>query len=244
MKALETLMREKAFEQELSYTNTVALAFQPQSYSDFNQYPEFEELFRRWTQNDKNRGLDFVRIWALALNCKHALQHCDGSIAELGVYQGQSAALLSLYAERFSRRMYLCDTFDGFPEQQFDEYMSDGKKAAFKDVSLDAARAVVGDYSGINWVVGTFPESITKEMRDEKFAFVSIDCDIYAPVLQGLEFFWPRMQERGMIFVHDYSSGYWPGATNAVEEFCSKYGVAGCLLPDLAGTYILSRGRT
>src|SRR3954449_9089396 len=119
MKALETLMREKAFEQELSYTNTVALAFQPQSYSDFNQYPEFEELFRRWTQNDKNRGLDFVRIWALALNCKHALQHCGGSIAELGVYQGQSAALLSLYAERFSRMMSLCDTFDGFPEQQF-----------------------------------------------------------------------------------------------------------------------------
>lgn len=78
-------------------------------------------------------------------------------------------------------------------------------------------------------------------MRDDRFAFVSIDCDIYEPVRQGLEFFWPRMQRGGVIFVHDYSSGYWPGATKAVDEFCAHNGIAGCVLPDLAGTYILVR---
>jgi hypothetical protein len=45
----------------------------------------------------------------------------------------------------------------------------------------------------------------------------------------------------GVIFVHDYSSGYWPGATRAVDEFCALNGVAGCLLPDLAGSYVLTR---
>jgi O-methyltransferase len=166
-------------------------------------------------------------------------------MAELGVYQGQGAALLSLYAERFSRRLYLCDTFSGFPEPQFEleEDMSDGKKAAFKDISLESAQAVVGDYSGVRWLVGMFPDSITQEMRDDRFSFVSIDCDIYEPIRQGLKFFWPRMQPGGIIFIHDYSSGYWPGATKAVDEFCAEEGVAGCVLPDLCGTYILARGR-
>lgn len=245
MKALEALTRERAFDHEVSYTKTVALTFQPLSYADFNSHPEFEEAFGRWTQNDKGRGLDFARIWGMALNCKQALKSGPGSIAELGVYQGQSAALLSLYAERFSRRIYLCDTFDGFPDQQFEleEDMSDGKKAAFKDISLESAQATVGDYAGARWLVGMFPDTISQEMRDDQFAFVSIDCDIYEPIRQGLKFFWPRMQPGGVIFIHDYSSGYWPGATKAVDEFCSEQGVAGCLLPDLAGTYVLARGR-
>lgn len=49
------------------------------------------------------------------------------------------------------------------------------------------------------------------------------------------------MDVGGIIFVHDYNSGYWPGATRAVDEFCAKNNVTGCLLPDLAGTYILPR---
>lgn len=235
-------MQEKAYELEASFSRTVALAFQPQSYSEFNLHPEFKEAFERWTQNDKYRGLDFVRLWSLALNCKQSLRRSDGEVAELGVYQGQGASLLKLYAEQFGRKLYLCDTFEGFSEKQFEEDMGEGKKAAFKDVSLECVKALVGDSEVIRWVVGMFPDSITEEMRSDKFAFVSIDCDIYEPILQGLEFFWPRMQVGGLIFVHDYSSGHWPGATKAVDEFCAQNDVTGCLLPDLCGTYVLARG--
>jgi O-methyltransferase len=138
--------------------------------------------------------------------------------------------------------MYLCDTFQGFPEQQFEPDMPEHAKAQFRDIDLDAAKAVVGDYSGNRWVVGMFPDTISDEMRDDSYAFVSIDCDIYEPISEGLKFFWPRMREGGVIFVHDYGSGYWPGATRAVDEFCTKHGVAGCLLPDAAGTFVLARG--
>jgi O-methyltransferase len=244
VKALELLTQEKAYEREASFTSTVGLTLQPQSFSHFHNHQEFAELFERWTQNDKFRGLDFSRLWALILNCKHALQTCEGALAEVGVYQGQSAAVLSFYAECFGRRLYLCDTFAGFPQEHYEEDMGEGKKAAFKDVTLEAAQAVVGRYSGIEWIVGTFPDSVTPAMRAEQFAFVSIDCDIYEPILQGLRFFWPRLLPGGMIFIHDYSSGYWPGATKAVDEFCQQNGVAGCILPDLAGTYVLTRGRT
>jgi hypothetical protein len=175
------------------------------------------------------------------LNAKHVLSKCAGSVAELGVYQGQSSALLSLYAKMFGRKMYLADTFQGFDEKQYEEGMGEGKQAAFKDATLESARAVVGEYEGNRWAVGMFPDSVTEEMQSDSYAFVSIDCDIYEPIIRGLEFFWPRMVPGGIIFIHDYSSGHWPGATRAVDEFCAQNGVTGCLLPDFAGSYVIAR---
>ena len=241
MKALDEIWNSRQYERELSYTANIGLAFQPNSYSDFHAHPDFEEVFRLWTQRDAFRGLDLARIWSLLLNAKYVLSKHEGSLAELGVYQGQSSALLSFYAEKFGRKMYIADTFQGFSDLQFEENMGEGKKAAFKDTSLEAARAVVGEYEGNRWVVGVFPNSATEEMRQDSYAFVSIDCDIYEPIAAGLEFFWPRMVSGGVIIVHDYSSGYWPGATRAVDEFCGRNHVVGSLLPDVAGSYLLIR---
>jgi O-methyltransferase len=149
--------------------------------------------------------------------------------------------VLSYYAEKFDRKIYLADTFEGFAETQFENGMGEGKEKAFKDTSLDAARTVVGDYFGIRWILGVFPHSATDEMRAEQYSFVSIDCDIYEPIMEGLKFFWPRMNVGGMVFVHDYSSGHWPGATRAVNEFCQTNGVRGVLLADMAGSFVLVR---
>jgi O-methyltransferase len=241
MKALDAIWQDRQYEHEISYTNHLGLMLQPNSFADFQAHPDFAEAFRLWTQKDPFRGLDLARVWSMVLNVKHVLSKHEGSLAELGVYQGQSSALLSFYAEKFGRKIYLADTFQGFAEQQFEANMGDGKKAAFQDTSLEAARAVVGNYVGNRWIVGVFPNSVTAEMCEDTYAFVSIDCDLYEPIAAGLKFFWPRMVPGGVIFVHDYSSGYWPGATRAVDEFCAHHGVTGCLLPDLAGSYVLTR---
>jgi len=241
MKALDNIWIERLFDQELSFTDNFGLMLQPCSFTDFHSHPDFAEAFRLFTQQDSFRGLDFARIWSLVLNAKHALTKCAGSVAELGVYQGQSSALLRFYASQFGRKIYLADTFRGFAEQQYEEGMGEGKQGAFKDVSLESARSIVGEYEGNRWVVGMFPSSITDEMRQDTYAFVSIDCDIYEPIIEGLKFFWPRMAIGGIIFIHDYSSGYWPGATRAVDDFCAQNAVAGCLLPDFAGSYVLTR---
>lgn len=241
MKALDDIWKDRQYEREVSYTGNLGVMLQPNSFTDFHAHPDFVEAFRLWTQKDSFRGLDFARLWSLVLNVKYVLSKHGGSLAELGVYQGHSSALLSFYAEKFGRKVYLADTFQGFAEQQFEAGMGDGKKAAFKDISLDAARAIVGNYAGNRWVVGVFPDSATEEMREDTYAFVSIDCDIYVPIAEGLKFFWPRMVPGGVIFVHDYSSGYWPGATRAVDDFCACNGVAGSLLPDFCGSYVLTR---
>jgi SAM-dependent methyltransferase len=241
MKALDDIWNGRLYREDISFTDNIGLMLQPSSFTDFHSHPDFAEAYRLFTQNDPFRGLDFARIWSIVLNAKQALTKCAGSLAELGVYQGQSSALLSFYAKQFERKIYLLDTFEGFAQQQYEEGMGEGKQAAFKDVSLESAHAVVGRYEGNRWVVGMFPNSITEEMRNDTYAFVSIDCDIYEPIVEGLRFFWPRMSAGGMIFIHDYSSGYWPGATRAVDEFCTQNAIAGCLLPDYAGSYVLTR---
>lgn len=241
MRILDDIAAGKFDLTEPTYARDLGIAWHPQAYCELGRHPEFAEAFRRYSQGDVGYGLDFARIWSFALNCDRALSRVQGSVAELGVYAGRSSALLSLYAEKHRRKLYLCDTFQGFPEDQHETGMGEDAKAAFKDVSLDAVKAAVGDYSGNRWVVGSFPQSITEEMRDDRFAFVSLDCDLYEPIRAGLNFFWPRMDVGGMIFIHDYGSGHWPGATRAVDEFCAERKVAGCLLPDLAGTYALAR---
>jgi hypothetical protein len=246
MRELETVLRDRSYENGPSYTRDLAVMLQPGSYSELGAHLDFDEAFRRWTREDTFRGLDIARVWSMVLNLKHVLSRTSGSIAELGVYKGQSAALLSYYAEMFGRALYLADTFQGFAEAQYqhEEEMSEGKQVAFKDTSLEAAQRVVGDYAGNRWIVGLFPDSVTDEMRRDQYAFVSIDCDIYEPILEGLKFFWPRMLPGGMIFIHDYSSGHWPGATRAVDQFCAAEKVRGVLLCDLAGSYVLTRQDT
>jgi len=244
MKELDAILDEQSSNESVNYSRRLAVMFQPESYSEFQAHPDFDEAYRRWITMDSYRRFDMVRLWSFVLNLKHTLAQCTGSVAELGVYKGQSSAVLSYYAEKFQRKMYLIDTFQGFSEQQFEENMGEGKQKAFKDTSLEAARAVVGNYSQNRWVVGVFPDSITDEMQADTYAFVSIDCDLYEPILEGVKFFWPRMNIGGVIFIHDYSNPHRPGVSRAVDEFCNITGARGILLPDLAGSFVLVRQDT
>lgn len=55
---------------------------------------------------------------------------------------------------------------------------------------------------------GYFPE--TFENIDEKFCYVSIDCDLYKPTYDGLCRFWLHMNSGGYIMVHDYQNTNYP----------------------------------
>ena len=68
---------------------------------------------------------------------------------------------------------------------------------------------------------GFFPK--TAEGVDATFSFVSIDCDLYDPILSGLEFFWDRLSTGGYIFVHEYNQTEYLGTNAAVNEFLKSH---------------------
>ncbi len=213
------------------------------SVCEFGKYKEIDELWNNWTyDNRENNSGDYFRLLFLILNISYVLEKSiKGDFAEVGVYRGNSSSVLSYYSSRKNRRMYCFDTFEGFDSRDVSGVDKD-KKIMFKDTSLNRVKSIVGE-DGVVYVKGRFPDSIKKcDIHDNKFAVVSLDCDLYEPIKSGLEFFWPKLSEGGVVFVHDYSSGYWDGCTKACDEFLNDNPEAvAVLMSDKSGTLIIKK---
>jgi hypothetical protein len=191
---------------------------------------------------DRNAG-DLPRLYAIIFNAKQILNDSiEGDIAELGVYRGNSAAILAFYARRYRRKLYLIDTFEGFDRG---DLVGEDKsnKVEFADTSLDYVREVVGNES-VRFVQGRFPLSITPELNKSRFCLVHIDCDLYRPAKAGLEFFYPRLSPGGLLIVHDYANPYWVGIKRGVDEFCDTIPEKPVIFCDKSGTAIIRKSLT
>jgi len=145
-----------------------------------------------------------------------------GETAELGVFQGEFARQIN---KLFSnKKLYLFDTFEGFSADDIKKDFEIGSSDKIIDQKYnfsDTNEKFVLDRMEYpeNCVVkkGYFPET-TKELEDN-FAFVSLDADLYQPMLEGLKYFYPRLEKGGYIFVHDFFNEDFPGVKKAVMEY-------------------------
>jgi len=215
-------------------------AYYPDSIKSF---PDRDDLYRRWIRgNMLNNNGDAPRFIGLLLNLRQLQNEgIDGDFAELGVWRGNSAAVLAAHAAKDQRKLYLFDTFAGFDAR--DATRDRAKPGYFADTSIGYVRETVGHNSTTVYVPGYFPDSITPEVQSTKFALVHIDCDLYAPMKAALEFFYPRTSRGGMMILHDYSSGTWSGATQAIDEFREATGEYISLWADKSGTAMLRKSR-
>jgi len=218
------------------------LAYYPTSVMSFSNRMD---LYRSWIRGDKiGKNGDASRFIGLILNLRQLLNEgIDGDFAELGVWKGNSAAILAAFAAESGKKLFLFDTFAGFDRRDLIGDDKD-KNEGFQDTSIDFVREAVGRDEVTTYVKGYFPDSITPEIADRSFALVHLDCDLYAPMKAALEFFYPRMAKGGMLILHDYSSGCWPGGTRAIDEFCETVGEYPTLWPDRQGTAIIRKSRS
>jgi O-methyltransferase len=145
-----------------------------------------------------------------------------GEVAELGVFQGEFARHIN--KEFPHKKLYLFDTFEGFATNDVKKDIEmgssekiTGQKYNFTDTT---EKIVLGrmEYPR-NCVVkkGYFP--MTAEGLQEKFAFVSLDADLYQPMFEGLKYFYPRLEKGGYIFVHDFFQEDFIGVKKAIFEY-------------------------
>lgn len=187
---------------------------------------------------DKNY-LDYIRLSSLELvSYEINSRKIPGNVAELGVYKGKFARYINHYFP--GRILYLFDTFSGFDERDktadYRQGYSDGKQD-FSDTSIKKVLDIMPYPQNCRAVQGFFPET-AKDIEDV-FAFVSIDTDLYEPVLKGLQYFFPRMARGGYIFIHDFNNDYYKGARKAVEDFCREHNTGYVPIPDLGGSAII-----
>ena len=135
-----------------------------------------------------------------------------GEMAEVGVYQGCSARIISLASD--SAPLHLFDTFAGLPEPDADEHdrMREGHYAA----SLSSVQSYLADREHVSFYAGLFP-STAEPVDGKRFSFVHLDVDLKSSTLGCLEFFYSRMLPGGIILTHDYS--YLDGVRSAFTEF-------------------------
>jgi O-methyltransferase len=123
----------------------------------------------------------------LKLVCDQLLkEQVIGDAAELGVWKGNTAIVLTEFTRRVKSSAYLLSTFSGFNND--DLAGIDAHKAMeFADTSVDRVENPVG-VEGVKFVKGYFPNTQDQISLDARFAFVHIDCDLYKPFKSGLEF--------------------------------------------------------
>ncbi|AUD03012.1 TylF/MycF/NovP-related O-methyltransferase [Spirosoma pollinicola] len=187
--------------------------------------------------------MDYVRLSSLDLCASEIYdKQIAGNVAELGVFRGDFAEKISLAFP--DRKLYLFDTFEGFDKRDIAVDNLKSYSAGDEDFSKTSVNIVLKNLPyPQNCLIrkGFFPESVQPEDTHETFAFVSIDTDLYQPIFEGLEFFYPRLSRGGYIFIHDYNNDVYKGAKQAVQEFCQKNSVSYFPLTDGAGSAIIAK---
>lgn len=185
------------------------------------------------------------RALALARYFEHALD-VDGAWAECGVLRGFSALMLARVARARDKgftgaELHLIDSFEGLSPPTMDDALEiasgDGgelQKGLYYhqgDFATPAGHvhAVMSDFPDTAIHKGWIPE-VFADLPETSWAFVHLDVDLFDPTLAGLQYFYPRLADGGVIVNDDYVSPMTPGAGRAWDRYCDENGLAFAVL--------------
>ncbi len=168
----------------------------------------------------------------------------QGSVAELGVFRGYFSSLINLKFP--NKKLFLFDTFEGFDKdeahREAEKGRCDGMFVRYHlNTSVDKMLDNLPFPKNCQVCKGLFPESVTDEAEAETYAFVSIDVDFEDSIYEGLKFFYPKLSDGGIIFLHDYNSAFLTGVKAAVKRYEKNLGYVLRKIPlaDRAGTLVI-----
>jgi O-methyltransferase len=152
-----------------------------------------------------------------------------GDLAECGVYQGATLVPEGVYLKqnKISKSLCGCDSFEGFDEAVLSEIALGGshdpqkKTGGFSDTSLGLIQKKLRRLEvqeQVYLLKGYFQDTL-HQLKDRRFCFVHLDCDLYDSYKTCLAFFYPRLVPGGIILLDEYNDPPWPGCNKAVDEF-------------------------
>jgi hypothetical protein len=182
------------------------------------------------------------RVLASYFLARYFLHTLDlaGARAECGVYNGMSALLMCRAArtrrpEYDGAGLYLIDSFQGLSRPEREDYVEIRTAAGAKDngavypegslaTPVDNVRKALQEFPGVSIHPGWIPD-VFATLPETPWCFAHLDVDLYAPTRAGLEYFYPRLVEGGVIICDDYGAPLFPGAHRAWDEFCAEHDV-------------------
>ena len=168
-------------------------------------------------------------------------RNLEGACAEVGVYRGDFARHINALFP--TKKLYLFDTFEGFAAVDLQNESKEAQNLGAGHFANTSVELVLSKMPHVEQCIvkkGWFPET-AKGLENERFCFVSLDTDLYDPILAGLEFFYPRMVNGGAILVDDYFSTY-DGVKKAVDCFAAKMRMFAMPIGDNGGVILVKGG--
>jgi hypothetical protein len=169
-----------------------------------------------------------------------------GNIIECGCWKGASTASLSLVCRLVKRKLVVCDSFQGLPEDDaavihqyphinvygyYQEGMYDGR--------LDEVKSNIerfGDLSVCEFVPGFFSDTLST--LSEPLAFAFLDVDLVSSMKDCLKYIWPLLVDGGAVYTDDscdmevvrvwFDSSWWQ---REIGERAPGYVGSGCGIP-------------
>lgn len=194
-------------------------------------------------QNDQVAPSETAEILRLAEQCLPL----DGDFVELGCYRGDTSVLLGKLLAQSScakpvenssklvqnpeekpvgKHLWIYDSFAGLPEKTTEDASGAGRN--FQKGELAVTKREVVDKirrAGLHNVIIKKAWFDDLEDRDlpEKIAFAFLDGDLYGSIKTSLRLVIPRLEQQGIIIVHDYNNPELPGSSRAVDEFLRSH---------------------
>lgn len=153
----------------------------------------------------------------------YAVENSKNPIAECGVFRGFSALAIKLVLSNIHKdnQLFLIDSFEGLSEPVKEDWTSDKGNFMSKGhfaTPVDFVQNIFNSYDDVKIVKGWIPEPFVS-LPESNWSFVHLDVDLYVPIYDSLNYFYPKMVSGGVIINDDYNSPYFPGAGIAWREF-------------------------
>lgn len=226
-------------------TSGVGLGAYPVAFS-----PEEVEFFRRDTADAFDATRDYEEALA-ATGCeetdnflkrgRYLMLHQfagfaadrieTGDFAECGCWRGHSTFMLSRILERHGGGdFHVFDSFEGL--SPYTEQDRGALAPADPEAAEQRRRHFAADYESVKRALSRFPfvrlykgwiPERFAEVEDRQFRFVHIDVDLYQPHVDSIGFFYPRLQDGGVMVFDDYGSAGFPGARRAIDMLAARF---------------------
>ena len=158
-----------------------------------------------------------------------SLKSDKGDCCELGCWRGLSAYQIATYMKSLGGKnnFHIFDSFEGLSEYKDIDIVQGvkqdlGQRREQFACSEDIVRSNLGEFDFIHYHKGWIPDRFD-EVKDHQFSFVHIDVDLYQPIFDSFEFFYPRLVPGGIMVFDDYGSTMFPGAKKAVDQCLEKH---------------------
>lgn len=156
----------------------------------------------------------------------------EGDFIEAGAWRGGATIFMRavLKAHGVSdRRVFVADSFEGFPEPDPDIKIDAGFKHAGVDLMIapfDQVRRSFERFGLLDdqvvflkgWFIDTLPTAPI-----EKLSVLRIDADMYESTMQALTYLYPKLSVGGYAIIDDY--GFLESCRRAVDEYREANGI-------------------